>query len=74
MTKAELIDIISTAPSGARAELLLTLELKSRQPAACRERLEGSLQVVETTTSETTTNAPILNRKYRPQFYLRPFE
>jgi hypothetical protein len=74
MTKAELIDRIITAPPGNRVELSLTLELKSRQPAACLGRLEGSLQVVGTSTLETKTNTPILNIQYRPQFYIRPLE
>jgi hypothetical protein len=73
MTKAALVDVLHTADADARVELLLTLELESRQSAACLDRLEGSLQVVKISTSETTTNAPILSTKYWPQFYLRPW-
>ncbi len=71
MTKSAIIDFFPDTPPGSRSELKLTLVLKSTQPPACLDQLSGSLQVVETSTSETTTSRPILYPRYRPQFYIR---
>jgi hypothetical protein len=72
MTKAALINVISKAAPGQRAEMLLTIELNDPQPAACLQKLDGSLDIVDAPTGRTrTSQAPPPRFNYRPTFYFQ---
>lgn len=71
MTKAALINVISHGEPGQRAEMLLTIELNDPQPAACLQKLDGSLDIVDAPTSRTRTSQATPSwTNYRPQFYI----
>jgi hypothetical protein len=71
MTRSAIIDFRPDTPPGSRSKMKLTLVFNSTQPAACLDQLSGTLQVVEASTSETTTSTQVLYPRYRPQFYIR---
>ncbi|AHE99969.1 hypothetical protein THITH_05235 [Thioalkalivibrio paradoxus ARh 1] len=70
VARSAIVDITPSESADSRSELQLTFAFNSTQPSVCLDLLSGSLQVVDTSTSETRTHSSFKG-KYRPQFYLR---